>query len=254
MTTLTLLTKAYTANQMAKVSDALSLALEGLEVETKILGVAAGKWVQIDLAGEDEAIATNYLAREIGFCPTSLKDVTLNSTLKGYITDFGKDKEELTVDIGVFQPKNTRTTISLQFLQAQLVAGRNVPLKELGKLFGFCGGLPLNITVNSVHEELYLIEAELSTWQVEKYGFWQKALLDRLIVLGVAVSEVKNALEYARLNRDIINIEPLGMFEHALVCKLGTDAAGLIPKIGRILKSSKFAVFNPRKILHFHQT
>jgi hypothetical protein len=49
----------------------------------------------------------------------------------------------------------------------------------------------------------------------------------------------------------VIGLESLGMCEHALVCKLGTDAAGLIPRIGRILKSAKFAVFNPRKIMRF---
>jgi hypothetical protein len=58
-------------------------------------------------------------------------------------------------------------------------------------------------------------------------------------------------LEYAKLNRDVISVEPLGMFEHALTCKLGTDAAGLISKIGRILKNARFAVFNPRKISGF---
>jgi hypothetical protein len=43
------------------------------------------------------------------------------------------------------------------------------------------------------------------------------------------------------------------MFEHALVCKLGTDAAGLISKLGRILRSARFAVFNPRRIRGFLQ-
>jgi len=33
-----------------------------------------------------------------------------------------------------------------------------------------------------------------------------------------------------------------------LTCKLGTDAAGLIPKIGRNLKKAKFAVFNPKTL------
>jgi len=46
----------------------------------------------------------------------------------------------------------------------------------------------------------------------------------------------------------------LGMFEHVLTCKLGTDAAGLIPKIGRILKNAKFAVFNPKKLKKFLET
>jgi hypothetical protein len=111
--------------------------------------------------------------------------------------------------------------------------------------------LPLNIKIIRVNEEENRIEAELSAQQVEKYTVWQEALLDKLIVLGVALREVKDALEYAKLNRDIISVEPLGLFEHALTCKLGTDAAGLIPQIGRLLKNAKFAVFNPRKIRAF---
>jgi hypothetical protein len=43
----------------------------------------------------------------------------------------------------------------------------------------------------------------------------------------------------------------MGMFEHALTCKLGTDAAGLISKIGRKLRNARFTVFNPRKIRKF---
>jgi len=39
------------------------------------------------------------------------------------------------------------------------------------------------------------------------------------------------------------------MFEHAVLCKLGTDAAGLIPRMGKNLRKAVFSVFNPRKIL-----
>jgi hypothetical protein len=46
-----------------------------------------------------------------------------------------------------------------------------------------------------------------------------------------------------------IDIEPLGILEHVLTCKLGTDAIGLIPKIGKKLKKTKFVVFNPEKLL-----
>jgi hypothetical protein len=153
--------------------------------------------------------------------------------------------------VGVFQPKTVHATIPLSHLQAQLVDGRKVALRKMGELFGFCGNLPLNIKIIRVNEEENRIEAELSAQQVEKYTVWQEALLDKLIVLGVALREVKDALEYAKLNRDIISVEPLGLFEHALTCKLGTDAAGLIPQIGRLLKNAKFAVFNPRKIRAF---
>jgi hypothetical protein len=49
------------------------------------------------------------------------------------------------------------------------------------------------------------------------------------------------------LNRDILGIEPLGLFEHAATCKLGTDAEGLIPKIGKSLRNSTLQVFSPRR-------
>ena len=251
MTTLTLLTRIYNVNQLNQIDNALRLSLEGLDVEAKILGTVADKWVQIALSGEDEGIATSYITKEIGFCPTSFENVKKFSTLKGYITNFEKSREELSVDVGVFQPKIVHATIPLRHLQAQLVDGRKTALRKIAELFGFCENLPINIKVVRVNEEESCIEAELSTRQVEKYEVWQESLLDRLLVLGSALHEVKNALEYAKLNRDVISVEPIGVFEHALTCKIGTDAAGLIPKIGRILKSAKFAVFNPKKLRKF---
>jgi hypothetical protein len=53
----------------------------------------------------------------------------------------------------------------------------------------------------------------------------------------------------AESSRDIAKIEQLGMFEQVIVCKLGTDAAGLIPKIGRNLKRMALSIFSPRRIL-----
>ena len=251
MTTLTLLARVHGVTQLNQIGDALKLSLDGLHVDAEILGTVADRWVQIALSGEDETIATNYIAKEIGFCPTRFVNVKKSSTLKGYVTSFEKSKEGLIVDVGVFQPRTVHATIPLSYLQAQLVGGRKVALRKMGELFGFCGNLPLNIKIIRVNEEESGIEAELSAQQVEKYEIWQEALLDKLIVLGVALREVKAALEYAKLNRDIISVEPLGIFEHALTSKLGTDAAGLIPKIGRLLKNAKFAVFNPRKIRRF---
>ena len=95
------------------------------------------------------------------------------------------------------------------------------------------------------------IEAELSSEQVKRYMVWQESLLDRLLVLGPTLYKINRTLEHAKLSRDVIDVEPLGTFEHALTCKIGTDAAGLIPKIGRTLKNAKFSVFNPKKIRKF---
>jgi hypothetical protein len=251
MTTLTLLTKINNESQLKQIDKALKLAFEGLEVEAKILGTVADRWVQIAAAGEDEGIATNYVIKEIGLCPSNFGNVKKLSTLNGYIINFEKNGKELLIDVGVFQPKIVYATIPLRRLQAQLVDGRKIALGKIAELFGFCKDLPLNIKVTRLNEEESRIEAELSSRQIRKYTVWRESLLDRLVVLGSSLHEINMTLEHAKLDRDVIDVEPLGLLEHALTCKLGTDAAGLIPKIGRNLKNAKFAVFNPKRLREF---
>jgi hypothetical protein len=72
--------------------------------------------------------------------------------------------------------------------------------------------------------------------------------LDRLIVLGATAADVEAVLERTRLNRDVIDVERLGLFEYALTCKLGTDAAGLVPRMGRYMRNVVLVVFNPREV------
>jgi hypothetical protein len=136
-------------------------------------------------------------------------------------------------------------------LQAQLVDGKKTALKKVAELWGLCENLPVSVKVDRVNKEESIIEAELSSWQLKKYKVWQESLLDRLIVLGLSLYDIRMTMEHVQLDRDVIDVEPLGMFEHALTCKLGTDAAGLIPKIGRNLKNARFAVFNPKRLREF---
>jgi hypothetical protein len=248
MTTLTLMTKIYNSNQLKQVEKMLKRNFEGLDVEAKIEGVASDRWVQIAISGEDEAIATNFLAKEFGFCPVSLENVKKFSTLKGYVTNLEKSTDELLVDIGVFQPKTVNASMPLRHIQAQLADGKKLALKKMVELFGLSEDMPINVKVTTINNEENRIEAQLSTKQLEKFASWQESLLDKLIILGATAQEVKRTIAFTGLDRDIINIEPLGMFEHVLTCKLGTDAAGLISKIGRHLRNARFTVFNPRKI------
>lgn len=251
MTTMTLLTKIYSANQRRQIDETVKNLFEGLSVESTVSGAKTERWVQVTLSGEDEGIATNLLSRDFGFCPLSLENVTNSSTLKGYVTNLEKSREELLVDVGVFQPKIAHATVSLSHLQVQLEGGRKTPLKKTAEVWGICENLPLSVKVVNVNAEENRIEAELAEGQIEKYMLWRDSLLDRLLVLGASLYQVKMATEQAELDRDVIDIEPLGMFEHALVCKLGTDATGLISRIGRRLRKAKFTVFNPKKIMAF---
>jgi hypothetical protein len=68
------------------------------------------------------------------------------------------------------------------------------------------------------------------------------------MVYGANSKEVVNAVERAYHFRDVSQIETLGPLEHALSCKLGTDAVGLVPKLGPHLAAANLAPFSPRKI------
>jgi hypothetical protein len=248
LTTLTLLTKIYNTHQLKQINSTLEDLLGGLSVEAVVTGTVAGRWVQLDVSGEDEGVASKLLEKEVGFCPTSLENVKKFSALKGYVTNLDKSTENLFVDIGVFEPKIVHSVVPLNHLQAHLMERKKISLKKLSELWGICENLPLEIKVLEVDPENNRVEAELQATQIRKLILWKESLLDRLLVMGASLYDVNSAIEQEGLTRDVINVEPIGMFEHALVCKLGTDAAGLIGRIGKRLRKAKFTVFNPKRI------
>ena len=249
MPSLNLLTKIYNSSQLQKVDRNLDSLVEGLKVKIEILGANTQGWVQVSVSGEDEKVAEHLLADTFGFCPTNLDKVSKYETVKGYLTDLGKSRNELWVDIGVWFPSRVNARIPIHRLQAQLCEGRKIALQKMIDIFGFCDNLPLQVKISSIDLQKRYLEAELPERQRKQYADWTRSLLDRLVVLGASLSEVKSAIRMADSNRDVAKIEQLGMFEQSIVCKLGTDAAGLIPKIGKTLRRTTFSVFSPRRIL-----
>jgi hypothetical protein len=251
MPTVTLSAKAYDNSQLRLVSDFLESKIKGLNVKTEVCGLNPRRWIQIAISGEDEKAAMRYLAHEIGLAPIRLEDVGKFQTMKGYMGTMDKTTGEIRADVGIFLPKIVDSAIPLQRLQAQLADGRKVTFKKLAELFGLCENLPLTVKIINIDKEKKYAEAMLADEQLSQYGNWIKSLLDRLIIIGSSIHAVRSTLKRMGLNRDILSVEPLGLFEFALTCKLGTDAAGLIPKIGNSLRRATLTVFNPKKVLQF---
>ncbi len=249
MTTLTLLTKAFNQGQIKQIATDLQRAFEDLEAKATIIGNPVNKWVQVEVSGEDEGIVKSYINKLMGTCPVNADNLTVGSEFKGYIQKNDKP-DVLTVDVGVFEPKTIYAAVPLTTLQTQLLNGRTVDLKKISELYGLNTDMPITIKVKAIDIETGKMDAELSLAQVEKFKNWQDSLLDRLIILGTTSDDVVTTLERTRLNRDIISTEALGLFDHVITCKLGTDATGLIPKIGRYMRNARFVIFNPRKILN----
>ncbi len=247
MTTLTTLVKTFHGAQLKQLTELLQNQFEDLDVELKVLGNTPNKWVQVSVEGEDEAVATSFIRRELGICPVSLEAIEDGSVLRGYVSKV--DGERLQVDVGVFEPKIILASVPLEVLQTQLLAGKVVGLKKIADAYAVSEGLILSVKVIAKTSDGLL--AELADSQVEKFQTWQNSLLDRLIVLRASKELVTTTLERTHLDRDVIDVETLGMFEFALVCKLGTDAAGLIPRVGRYMRYGVFVVFSSKRLTTF---
>ncbi len=251
MTVYALLVKVNMPRQLKQIEEYLRSQFRDLDVVARILDIKSNKWVQIDLSGEDQAVAANYLAQEFGFCPVSLENVDKFVVLRGYITELGKDEMALFLDVGVLHPSLILVKLPLERLQAQLVEGEKVALKKIIDLFGLCDDLSLTVRITKVDVAERYLEAELADKQVDEYLNWEDSLLDKLIIIGSSPKEVNVVLDHTGLDRDIIAVESVGAFEQILTCKLGTDAAGLIPIIGKSVRNAKISVFSPRKIRQF---
>lgn len=232
-------------NSLEGFREILERMCGGLRVKFSDFDNVASGWIRVKVIGEDEKAAINLLAREIGLAPVSANCVTRFSVWKGRIVFSRKSK--LLVDIGVFSPSPMYANIPLNCLQGQLVDGKECDLDEISELYGLVDGVPLEIRVVTVKATEF--KAELTQEQMKLYHRWIDSRLDRLIILGSTHKEVIKAIRKARFANDVVTVASLGMLEQLLVCKLGTDAAGLIRRLGRHLRYSTLVCFSPRKIL-----
>jgi hypothetical protein len=51
--------------------------------------------------------------------------------------------------------------------------------------------------------------------------------------------------------RDVIRVDRLGFFECSIICKLGTEAPGIISRLGNLLEGVPLYAFSPKKIKSF---
>lgn len=251
MPTITVLDKIYGPNSVASFEKYYSDLIEGLEVQLQFKGKNNRGWVQLDVSGNDTQVALNLLEQKIGLAPHSPAELKKFSILKGKIISLDKKNNKLHVDLGIIFPESCDATISEENLQAQLADGKQIPIEEIVELFCLFDNVPVEVRLSeNVKEKCSTVDAVLSESQISLFQGWVGARFDRLIILGSPLSKVEQAIKWSRVFRDVIKTETLGTLEHVVLCKLGTDAVGLIPKIGRYVKSSVNLVpFSPKKII-----
>jgi len=250
MPTVTVLEKLYGSGSPETFEKLYSSLVSGLKVQLSFVGTTNRGWIQIEVSGEDETAALSLLDREIGLAPVSLDNLKKFSVMQGKVVFSSKSEKELYVDLGVFSPKVSDAVLSGKRLCSQLADGKEVSLQDLVELFCLYDNMPVEVKITGgVEGESKTVEAGLSEAQLSLFSGWVGCRFDRLIIFGSLFSDVERAVKLSRHSRDIIRIESLGVLEHVVLCKLGTDAIGLIPKLGRYLKSAALVPFSPKEVI-----
>jgi len=241
-----LLQKIYRAST-EEAEESLTKILGDLDCNLTGLSEAENSWIRVQVSGQDEKVALRLLEKEYGLAPVSLANVERFSTFRGRVVFSGRSRIEAFVDVGVFSPRPMYVKIPLRTLQGQLVDGRKLALQRIAEMFVLLDYAPIEVRVLRVGLET--LEAELTEGQIAIFDRWVAERIDRLLVFGVSIRGVVKAIEKARLDGDVLGVESLGLLEHVVVCKLGTDAVGLVPRLGRRLGGGILGVFSPRAVL-----
>ncbi|MFQ6074968.1 MAG: DUF2110 family protein [Candidatus Bathyarchaeia archaeon] len=251
MVVLTLLEKVYGPSKRIawkRLERTLFSITSGVEVELNILGENERGWVKLEVLGEDEIVVKNYLARRFGLAPPSLEGLQAPVKLRGKVVDSGKIGYGVYVDVGVTRPEAIDVLIPLYTLRSQLAEGRSLSTREMIDLFCLHDNLPLEVLLTRSDLEKREAEGEFSKGQLSKFRGWISSGLNRVIILGATSDQVRSAVRRTGASRYIVRIERLGMLEHSLTCKPGTDGPGMIAKIGQRLPRVPLYAFSPRRV------
>lgn len=177
--------------------------------------IALTKWITVTVSGPDEKQAAARLVQKYD----RLHDVRPGVIVRARLANIHNDGLSLdSACKAVFVPHHRLKPL-----------GRGT-VSQVASRFGLIQCLPLEVKL--VGE----FEVEFTKKQIDTFWRWKKGP-DRINVNNASRAQIKAALKQTGHARDIYAIEKLGILEHSIVCKRGTDAPGLVPIIGPMLKS-----------------
>lgn len=246
MVLLTLLEKIYGPDEgdaWRFFQETLASIASGLEIDFEIAGKSDRGWIQVEISGADTVVTANYLSQKFGSAPVSIENVHAPATTRGKVVDSGKIGYGIYVDVGVTSPEPIDALIPLHKMRGQLVEGRKLSIHQMIERFCLHDNLPLEIRLIRVDSNKGEIEAEFSEKQLTAFKRWLSLGFDRVIVLGATHDRVRHAIQRSGVSRYIVKLDQLGLLEHSLTCTLGTDAPGIIVKLGPHLPKTPLYAF-----------
>jgi len=215
----------------------LTKIASGLKAEVKDVQVTDSGWVRAILAGEDADVLAEALRRRFGEVPLELPKIVRGRVYRGWITKpvgYG-----IYVDIGLLSPRKD-ALYPLYACRAQLCDGAKLPARKVADMFGLVEDRPISVWVEEVREgEGAKVSIQLSETQRDELMRWKELPFQRILVLGALGEEVDNAIVESSCEWDIPKVDSPSLTTHILTCKIGTEAPGIIAKIGPRLKGAR---------------
>ena len=237
----------YTSREFRSNLDSTVHSLKGdLEASVKLDGFTKKGWAQLDIQGEDSEIVRELVFRNLGQAHTDLGDIEPHGVYEGIICN--RPDDHLEVDIGIESPTPINVKIGPGALRAQLADGKALQMSEIRREYCLFPGFLTTVRITRL-DRGESIDGWLADSQIERLASWIATRLDRIQVSDSYQREVEHALKRANLERDVISVEPITLTAQSVLCKLGTDAVGLIPRLGSVLRRRELNPFIPKRII-----
>jgi hypothetical protein len=221
------------------VWNVLSKHAEGLRVDWEI--AAPQQWLQVRARGEDAEAFLNLLRERFGEAPVLRSRVERWDVRKGFITGSGRVGFGVYVDIGILEPTRKDVLYPLHRMRAQLSDGAPKSSREILQEQGLADYFPVEVIVTELQGEN--VTVELADRTRDQLLWWNRLLFDRVIAVGIDRDYAERIVQSANLGLDVIEIETLSLLVQCLVCKLDTDAPGVIAKVGNRLRGIGLTAF-----------
>ena len=235
----------------ARCLDALQRLLHsevsGLEAAVHVQGQTSRGWVKAVVKGEDEDVAVGQLSRRFSLAPMSLDALKPPCTVAGYAVDVGRVGYGIFVDVGLSSEPAADVLVPLHAFRAQLGDGEKLPMRRIAEAYCLTDNVPLRLRLTRADASSRRLEAQLSDEQIAVFEKLVGDGLEDVLALGIPLEDAREAVRASGLERDVIDVESVGLFEHFFVCKLGTQAAGIISRLGRQLPGALLYVFSPSR-------
>ncbi|WP_418286156.1 DUF2110 family protein [Halorubrum sp. DTA46] len=185
------------------------------------VGVRDDDFVQVDVTGEDAAVARNVLAETWGEIVAHDEGLAPGEEYIGTLESWDDDGFVLDAGEDVFVPAD------------EIGLGRGSPAQVVER-FGLVQHLPMRFVYGGDVGDPNAEPNRLADAERDRLYDWQRGD-GRVTVNSATRGEVRATVNRAGHAQDIITVERLGLLEQSIVCTENTDPPGLLASIGSYL-------------------